>query len=285
MGRAFYLPCGGKWGYNPVSPRQEPDPVTGGIRLAEVPGTLEGWYVLHDYRKVDWPRLKSLPAGERAAIVEEAAQFMQTCERVGDPPQGSSSLYSVVGHKADLLLLHLRPTVDDLNRLETAFARTRLADFTSRPYSYLSVTELSLYEATARGGAEDPAELVKLPFVQKRLQFVIPDLPYACFYPMNKKRGEVNNWFAADMDERRRMMKDHANTGRKYHGRITQMITGSTGLDDWEWGVTLFAADPLDIKKIVYEMRFDEVSAKYGEFGEFLLGVRVKPEGIGELLS
>jgi hydrogen peroxide-dependent heme synthase len=253
--------------------------------LTEVPDTLEGWYVLHDYRKIDWPQLKALPPIERSSIVEEAARFAEECEQTGDPPQGSSAVYTVVGHKADLLFLHLRPTVDDLNRLEIDFSRTRLAAYTSRSYSYLSVTELSLYEATARGGSEDPAELMKQPFVQKRLKFTIPDLPYACFYPMNKKRGEVNNWFASDMEERRRMMKEHATTGRKYHGRITQMITGSTGLDDWEWGVTLFAADTLDIKKLVYEMRFDEVSAKYGEFGEFLLGIRVRPEGLGDLLG
>ncbi|HEY3367900.1 MAG TPA: hydrogen peroxide-dependent heme synthase [Symbiobacteriaceae bacterium] len=253
--------------------------------MADVPGTLEGWYALHDFRRFDWTQWKQVPQGEQEAILAEAAGFLASAEKGADAPEGNSACYSVLGHKADLLLLHLRPQVEQLAALERAFARTRLADFTTQSYSYLSVTELSLYEAAARGGTDDPAELMKSPFVQRRLKPQIPDMPYVSFYPMNKRRGESVNWYTADYEERRRLMREHGTTGRRYEGKIVQMITGSTGLDDWEWGVTLFGADPLSIKKLVYEMRFDEVSAKYADFGPFQVGVRVTPEKLQELFA
>lgn len=253
--------------------------------MAEVPGTLEGWFALHDFRKLDWARWKAVGAQEKAAILEEAVAFLNNAEQAADVPEGSSACYAIVGHKSDLMFLHLRPTLAQLGAIERGFNQTRLADFTTQSYSYVSVTELSLYEAYARGGSEDAAELAQSPFVQKRLKPQIPDMPYIGFYPMNKKRGEVDNWYSAGMEERRAMMRQHATTGRKYHDQITQMITGSTGLDDWEWGVTLFAVDALPIKKLVYEMRFDEVTAKYGEFGEFQVGTRVPAAKLPEILG
>ncbi len=252
--------------------------------MAEVPGTLEGWNVLHDFRRIDWTGLKSLSADERSPITDEAAAYLAETEICADPPTGDSALFTVVGHKADLLMLHLRPTVAELAEIEQGFGKTRFADFTSRPYSYLSVTELSLYEASARGGSENEEELRKNAFVQKRLYPEFPLMKYVCFYPMNKLRGETVNWYTEDMEERRRMMREHGSTGRKYHGQVQQMITGSMGLDDWEWGVTLFADDTLPIKKLVYEMRFDEVSAKYGEFGPFYMGIRTTPDELRALL-
>ena len=253
--------------------------------MPEVPQTLEGWYALHDFRTLDWHRWKSLPAGEREAAIVEAAEFLNRAEQHADAAEGSSALYRIVGHKADLMFLHLRPTPDDLSRLENAFAQTRLADFLTRPYSYVSVTELGLYEAQARGGLEgqDPMEV---PFIRARLKFRIPEEKrYMTFYPMNKRRGETSNWFMLPMEERRAMMRSHGTIGHKYFNIVQQMITGSVGFDDWEWGVTLFAEDPLQFKKLVYEMRFDEVSAIYAEFGAFLLGMRVRPDGVPELLS
>jgi chlorite dismutase len=261
--------------------------VKGERAMSEAPETLEGWYALHDFRRLDWPRWKSLAAAQRCAIVEEAAAFLRQTEQAYEQKQGASAFYSVLGHKADLMQLHLRPTLQELNVLELDFASTRLADFTIPTYSYLSVTELSLYEAYARGGTEDREALMQQPFLQRRLYPPIPaaeEMPVVCFYPMVKRRGEAVNWYAADMEERRRMMREHATTGRKYHGRVQQMITGSTGLDDWEWGVTLFAKDPLDIKKLVYEMRFDEVSAKYADFGAFYVGTRIVPEALADAL-
>lgn len=253
--------------------------------MAEVPGTLEGWYALHDFRRIDWPALMRLSPAEQEEVIEEAAAYLQRAESVADAPEGSSAAYAMIGHKSDLLLLHLRPTLEQLLELERAFSRTRLAAFTTQPYSYFSVTELSLYEASARGGSVDPAELMQSPFVIKRLKPAIPEHPYVCFYPMNKRRGETVNWYTASMEERRELMRQHGATGRKYAEEITQMITGSTGLDDWEWGVTLFGRDPLPIKKLVYEMRFDEVSAKYAEFGPFQVGRRVAPGDLAEVLT
>ena len=256
--------------------------------MAEVPETLEGWYAMHDYRSVDWPRWKLLPTEEKSAILAEAAEFMRAAELPYESGQGSSAFFAVVGHKADLMQLHLRPSLQHLLTLKRAFARTRLADFTTACYSYLSVTELSLYEAYARGGTEDREALMQQPFIQRRLYPPIPDaaqMPVVCFYPMNKRRGETVNWYATDMEERRTMMRAHATTGRKYHGRVQQMITGSTGLDDWEWGVTLFASDALDIKKLIYEMRFDEVSAKYADFGAFYVGTRITADSLLEVFS
>lgn len=253
--------------------------------MVEVPPTLEGWYALHDFRALDWARWKQVPAEERSAIVAEAAEHLRAAEAHEDAEEGSSALYRIVGHKADFMFLHLRPTPDQLNDLETAFARTRLSDFTTRTYSYVSITELGLYEAMARGGSQDPEALRHLPFVQARLKPIVPDRRYMTFYPMNKRRGEVYNWYLLPLEERRAMMRGHGTVGHTYAAVVQQMITGSVGLDDWEWGVTLFSEDPLQFKKLVYEMRFDEVSAKFAEFGTFLLGVRARPGELASLLS
>ena len=255
--------------------------------MAEVPETLEGWYAIHDFRRLDWLRWKALGSPERSSILDEAGEFMRSTELAYESHNGASGWFAILGHKADLMQLHLRPSLQELNALKRDFAATRLADYLTPTFSYLSVTELSLYEAYARGGTEDRDGLMAQPFVQRRLYPPIPsaaEMPVVCFYPMNKRRGETVNWYAADMEERRRMMRDHASTGRKFHGRVQQMITGSTGLDDWEWGVTLFAADALDIKKLIYEMRFDEVSAKYADFGAFYVGTRLVPDNLGDML-
>lgn len=251
--------------------------------MPEVPETLEGWYTHHDFRKIDWPRWKALPAEEQETAIAEAVRFLRAAEAVDDAPEGSTALYRILGHKADFMFLHLRPTPDDLANVEGLMARTRLADFTTTPYSYVSVTELGLYEAQARGAIENPMEV---PFVRARLKFQIPpDKRYMTFYPMNKKRGEEENWYMLPMEERREMMRSHGSIGHKYFGIVQQMITGSVGFDDWEWGVTLFTADPLQFKKLVYEMRFDPVSAVYAEFGPFLLGIRVTPDELPALLQ
>jgi len=250
--------------------------------MAEAPGTLEGWFVLHDFRRLDWARWHALNQREQTAILQEFEAYMISAEKVEDAPEGSSGFYAVVGHKADILMLHLRPTIAELGALERAFNKTRLGALTTQPFSYLSVTELSLYEAGARGGGGSAAELAQKPEVQQRLKPQIPDKPYICFYPMSKRRGESVNWYTAGIDERRTMMRQHGATGQKYREQVTQMITGSTGLDNWEWGVTLFSSDGLSIKKLVYDMRWDEVTAKYGEFGPFLVGTRIRPETVRE---
>lgn len=206
----------------------------------------------------------------------------------------------MIGSTRDILAVHLRPTLDaigDVGRQATCWAEKiglRL------DYSFLSVTEAGLYhltaqlarEATARGGAAavgDPAYVAELakradherqnPHVTRRLYPPLPaDMPYVCFYPMTKRREAGQNWYILSLDERSRLMQAHGLTGRRYAGRVVQIITGAIGFDAWEWGVTLFAKDPIDFKKLVTDMRFDEVSAKYAEFGDFFVGRLTAPE-------
>jgi chlorite dismutase len=252
--------------------------------MPEPPETLEGWYALHDLRTIDWAAWRSLSATERTTAITEATECLSELATV-EQANGTSSFYRILGHKADLLFLHLRPSLEELSSVQTSLDRTQLGACLTKSYGYISITELSLYEAYARAGGDKSIEEIReLPFAQQRLFPAVPDMPYISFYPMSKRRGETNNWYAADMDERRRMMREHGSTGRKYHGQVQQMITGSTGLDDWEWGVTLFATDPLHLKKLVYEMRFDEVTAKYAEFGQFYTGIRIDANAVGDLL-
>ncbi|HLI00145.1 MAG TPA: chlorite dismutase family protein [Acidimicrobiales bacterium] len=167
---------------------------------------------------------------------------------------------ALLGHKADLALMGIGPDWTRLRRLQTAVEHAGLEVVDS----YVSLTEVSEY---AKGM---PAEHLKT-----RLHPVLPPegMRAFCFYPMSKRRGESDNWYTLEFDARKALMLDHGRTGRRYAGRIVQLITGSTGLDDFEWGVTLFGTHPDDIKDCVYTMRFDEVSARYAVFGRFYVGV------------
>jgi chlorite dismutase len=188
----------------------------------------------------------------------------------------------MIGHKADLLMLHLRPGVSELHHLERAFDQTILASCTTRPTSYLSVIEISRH-----GSPEGPAENVQdSPYMQARLYPEIPDhSSFLCFYPMSKKREGIDNWYSLTAAERGELMRAHGRTGRHYAGRVTQIVSGSIGLDDWEWGVTLFSDDPLVFKKLIYEMRFDEVSARYADFGSFYVGQRLLNQDLSRWLG
>jgi chlorite dismutase len=201
---------------------------------------------------------------------------------VDDAATGHSTTYSVVGHKCDMLMLHLRPDLGELHELERAFDSTTLGRLSTRTYSYLSVTEVSRH-----GLAEGAVENIEAsPHVQARLYPEIPAASgYVCFYPMSKRRARGENWYVLSGSERADLMRAHGRTGRRYAGRVSQIITGSMGLDDWEWAVTLFSDDPLEFKKIVYEMRFDEVSARFAEFGPFFVGRRLLPGNLGGCLG
>lgn len=247
--------------------------------MSEAVATLEGWYSLHDFRSIDWALWKQISAEERKLAVDELLEFVDAWKSVEAAKEGSTGLYSVVGQKADLAFWHLRPTMEELNALETAFNKTRFADFTIPTYSYVSVVELSGYI----GGPDvDPNTD---PMIQARLKPILPPKKHFCFYPMNKRRSGNDNWYMLTMEERRDMMRSHGLIGRKYAETIKQVITGSVGLDDWEWGVTLLSDDPLQFKKIVYEMRFDEVSARFGEFGSFYVGNWADKDQIRRLLE
>lgn len=165
------------------------------------------------------------------------------------------------------MLMILRPTMEELNDLENEFNKLTIAEYTLPAYSYVSVVELSNYLAGESN--EDPYEN---PYVRGRLYPILPQTKHVCFYPMDKRRDGNDNWYMLSMEERKDLMYSHGMIGRQYAGKIRQLICGSVGFDDWEWGVTLFSDDVLQFKKIVYEMRFDEVSARYGEFGSFYVG-------------
>lgn len=247
--------------------------------MNEAAQTLDGWYCLHDFRSIEWSSWKMLSEEERKSAIEEFQAILDKYATVETEEKGSHGFYSVVGQKADLLLMILRPTMEELNEIETELAKTKLADYLLPAYSYVSVVELSNYLAQT---GENPYEN---PRIRERLYPILPKANHICFYPMNKRREGNDNWYMLPMDERREFMKQHGKTGRKYAGKVKQIVTGSVGFDDWEWGVTLFADDVLQFKKLVYEMRFDEVSARYGEFGPFLVGNRLDKEKFEKLLA
>lgn len=240
--------------------------------------TIEGWYALHDFRRVDWAAWQALTAHQRDAVRETLVSLTSEYSQV-TADTGSFGLYSIIGHKADLLFLHFRPEPQSLVRLERLLDQSVLASVFSRPYSYFSVVELSKY--LAQGLSEEKARKS----LRSRLNPPIPEVEYLCFYPMNKRRQGQDNWYMTNRDDRRELMKNHGIIGHKYHEQVTQIITGSQGLDDWEWGVTLFARDLLPIKKLIYEMRFDEASARFADFGPFYVGMRLKPADLAEVLS
>jgi peroxiredoxin len=247
--------------------------------MSEAIETLEGWYALHDFRAIDWSTWRMLSTAERRRAEDELLSLLEQYRQSEEQRQGSTVLYSVVGQKADFTFMHLRESLEELNELETAFNKTSFAQHTIPVYSYVSVVELSSY--MAKPGV-DPLED---PEIVARLRPALPKAKHICFYPMNKRREGNDNWYMLSMEERRRMMRSHGMIGRNYAGRVKQIITGSVGLDDWEWGVTLFADDPLTFKKLVYEMRFDEVSARFGEFGSFYVGNLLTPDRFRSMLS
>ncbi|RXZ84241.1 heme-dependent peroxidase [Paenibacillaceae bacterium] len=234
--------------------------------MSEVALTLEGWYALHDFRTIDWKAWKAASEQERAQALDEFQSLIGEWAALEQNKEASTAVYSIIGQKADFVLMHLRETLEDIQELETAFNKTQFARFTIPSYSYVSVVELSNY---VNQPGVNPLEN---PDIIARLKPVLPKAKHICFYPMNKRREGNDNWYMLSMDERRTLMRSHGMIGRTYAGKVKQIISGSVGFDNWEWGVTLFADDPLQFKKLVYEMRFDEVSARYGEFGEFYVG-------------
>jgi chlorite dismutase len=223
-------------------------------------------------------------------------------EMMGQNVNGQSAMFSLLGHKGDLMFVHFRRSFDELKQVELQLSQLRLSDFLEPATSYLSVIELGLYDSTiklyrdlAERGLEAQSEEWKRAVEQTlerqreamkpRLYPEIPKNRYICFYPMDRRRGEDKNWYTIPIEERGRQMNDHGMVGRRYAGEVKQIITGSIGFDDWEWGVDLFADDPLVFKKLIYEMRFDEVSAVYALFGQFYVGLRVAWSELGKLLG
>ena len=258
--------------------------------MSEATQTLEGWYALHQIFSID--RQAVATGATDGAEPERNDTDASRNDAPHGEPNGWSTNVELIGSKADLMAIHFRPTLDGIGEAQRAFERQPVARTLRLVYSFLSVTEAGLYHlsaelaraAVARGGAiGDEAYSVELTrkaateresaHVRRRLYPAIPDgMRYVSFYPMSKRRSVGQNWYALPLDERSRLMHTHGMTGRRYAGRVVQIITGAIGLDAWEWGVTLFARDPLDFKKLVTDMRFDEVSANYADFGDFYVG-------------
>jgi len=273
-------------------------PATAG-QLPAVPLTLEGYATLHQMMRFRWAAWRATPENARRDISSESASLLARMEAKTD---GQSALFSLLGHKGDLMLVHFRESFDQLNQAELDLAQLRLSEFLEPTSSYLSVIELGLYESTlktykalADRGVEPHSDEWKKAIAEtmarqkeamkSRLFPAIPPNRYICFYPMDRRRGEDKNWYTLPMEERQRQMNDHGLVGRRYAGEVKQIITGSIGFDDWEWGVDLFADNPLVFKKLIYEMRFDQVSAVYALFGSFYIGLRVPANRLCDLLE
>lgn len=247
--------------------------------MVEAVETMDGWYSLHDMRTVDWVSWKMASAEEREEAITSFLNLIEKWEAVEEAKNGSHAMYTVVGQKADLLFMFLRPTMEELNELETELNKSKMAEFLIPAHSYVSIIELAKYRESKDG--VDPETL---PEIQARLKPILPKWEHICFYPMNRRRIGDENWYTLEKDVRAKLLYEHSKTGRKYAGKVKQFITGSIGIDDWEWGVTLFAHDALEFKKIVYEMRFDEVSSRYGEFGYFFVGNILEKQAVPAFL-
>jgi peroxiredoxin len=252
----------------------------------------EGWHCSHLYYRFDRDRLKKLTAAE---IASGTADLAAALDPAGGEAPARLQTSVVSGHKADFGLMLLDPDPLKIDAVHQRLMAGPLGIALVPTYSYVSLTEVSEYVPTleqygqrlvAEGeDANGPAYQAKLRAYEQRetmmrKQRLTPDLPAwpsTCFYPMNKKRDVSENWFLLPAEERHRLMTEHGRTGMKFGGKVTQLITASTGFDDWEWGVTLWARNPEFLKEIVYTMRFDEASARYAEFGPFYVSYVMSP--------
>ncbi len=260
-----------------------------------VPETLEGWSLLHLMYRVRWDRVRDLTSADRERIAEDAVRALAV------PDAGSTAFVQVLGHKADLMFVCFRRGFEQLAQAQLALSGTALHDLLQPTSSYVSIVELGMYEMTAKvheqlaakhkPGSEEfekafDAEMeTQRQRVMNRLFLETPKARYVCFYPMNKRRGEALNWYSETFERRASMMREHGMIGRGYAGKVTQVISGSIGYDDWEWGVDLFAEDPVVFKKLIYEMRFDEASAKFAEFGPFYTGLQFAAAHFSDFLN
>jgi len=271
------------------------------VRNPNVPESLEGWNILHRMFRFARRRYDALDATARTRIPAEAIEFLQPLH---DDPESDVALAQLLGHKADLMVTHYARSFDALGDAQIGFDKLALCDYLEPCGSYVSILELGLYEATRKIHAELTARSLK-PFSAEwteafdeqlrqaaqeprnaaRLWAKIPERRYVCFYPMDKKRGEQVNWYSLPYEQRAALMLEHGKIGRTYHGIVTQVISGSVGFDDWEWGVDLYADDPLVFKKLIYEMRFDEASARFGAFGPFSTGMQFSIDALTAFLE
>ncbi len=271
------------------------------MRHPDVPESLEGWWILHRMFAFDRLMWDTLQPDERKEIVHEATTALEALKASEDSDVG---LAQMVGHKADIMFTHYSRNYEGLAHAQTVVDKLRLSEFLTPATSYVSVLELGLYDATGKIHAALAEKELKpnsqewiqafdemvqaqqhVPHNAGRLWARLPQRRFVCFYPMDKKRGEDVNWYMLPFEDRSRLMLDHGKIGRTYHGQVTQVISGSIGFDDFEWGVDLYADDPIVFKKLIYEMRFDEASAKYGDFGDFYSGVQFSLDQLATALD
>jgi chlorite dismutase len=271
------------------------------MRHPNVPESLDGWSILHRMFRFDRRAWDALASERRAAIEAEAVALID--ELSGDPDQ-DCGLVQLLGDKGDLMITHYARSFDVLGVAQARVDKLALRDVLEPLGSYVSVLELGLYGDTGKIHAdlrdrglkpysdewnaafdEALAATARDPRNAARLAARIPKRRYTCFYPMNKKRDGADNWYTLPFGERAALMMEHGKVGRSYHGLVTQVISGSIGFDDWEWGVDLYADDPLTFKKLVYEMRFDEASSRFGEFGRFWTGMQFATAALGDFLD
>lgn len=259
-----------------------------------------GIHVMHLFYRIDRTRWKTLAEGESKSSLE---RLQRLCQANNSPSNPRLSTFVNVGGKADLAFIIYGAELGQASAIHRELEACFPTGTLEQVYSFLSVTELPEYVTTeedlvrsiqAEGiqpGTEayhqklEAGKKRQAEYEHYRLYPELPDWELMAFYPMSKRRSGNDNWYMLDFDARKKLMAGHARVGRKFAGRITQLITGATGIDDWEWGVTLMAHQTDALKEIVYEMRFDEVSARYGEFGPFYVNMRLNPEDIWEHLG
>ena len=270
------------------------------MRHPDVNETIEGWWILH--RMFAFDRRRWAAAAEsQEAIVREVTDVLAA---LTSDDASDVGLAQIVGHKADLMFTHYAKSYEGLAAAQMQLDACELFEYMEPRDSYVSILELGLYEATGKIHAalkerdlkpyspdwnaafdEMLAEQSNHPRNAGRLWARIPQRRYVCFYPMDKRREGTDNWYTLPFEERAKLMLDHGKIGRSFHGLVTQVISGSIGYDDYEWGVDLYADDPLVFKKLIYEMRFDEASARYAAFGPFFSGVQFSIESLPAFLS
>jgi chlorite dismutase len=255
----------------------------------------EGWHCTHYFYRLDRGALRSLSTEQRYCGREDVLRALDPTAP-GQPARLQTSVVS--GHRADFALMLMDPNPLRIDRLHQRLMNSAWGPAITPVYSFVSLTEISEYVPSVEQYAErlvaegerqgSPSYEAKVKAYaarepkmrQQRLTPEFPDWPATCFYPMNKKRKVGENWFLLPLEERSRMMNEHARSGMTFAGKVTQLITVGLGLDDWEWGVTLWATNPQYLTHIVYKMRFDEASARYAEFGPFYVSYVTSPSAM-----
>lgn len=255
---------------------------------------VQGWHCSHYFYQ--WDR-KELASIDPNSIEQAKQEFLDALNDVNERPE-RMQLFIISGHKADIGLIMMDPNPLRIDRVHQKLLSTRLGRALLPTYSFVSMSEVSeylpnkdQYAAKLIRSGEDPqspAFQAKVASYDRRLPVMLaqrlapefPTWPAMCFYPMNKSRNVGANWFLEPFSSRTEMMAEHAQSGMAFAGKVTQLVTASVGLDDWEWGVTLWARNPQFLKEIVYTMRYDKASATFGEFGQFYVGYLATPDEI-----